>query len=96
MKGTLFTETAIKESFIYFPGGRVVLEVSKGVLEPIVDLVQRQLLVLGVHDGLKVRVVGENIFFPLGSGTYLSDERCIREWRSNVVHLVKVLILENF
>lgn len=37
---------------IYLPRGSVAPEVAERVLEPIVDLVQRQLLLRGLDDGL--------------------------------------------
>ena len=37
----------------YLPSGRVVAEVAEGVLEPGVDLVQRQLLLGRLDDGLR-------------------------------------------
>lgn len=36
----------------YLPGGRIATEVAEGVLEPIVDLVERQLLLRRLDDGL--------------------------------------------
>lgn len=74
-----------KETVLYLPGGSVSPEVAEGVLEPVVDLVQRQLLVWGLDDGLKGLM---NIECALSlkwrTIMYLSYERCIREGRSHI------------
>ena len=52
-------------------------EVGEGVLEPVVDVVEAELPVLGVHDGL-------------------ADQRRVSERGTDVVQLVKLLVLNDF
>ncbi len=40
----------------YLPGGGVTPKVAKGILEPIINLIQGQLLVGGLNDCLEERV----------------------------------------
>lgn len=93
----------MKEGEFHLPCGCISPEIGKLPREPVVDLIESQLSIWGLQNGLKVRERQQNLEREhrrrdeagnlMAGGTYMTYERGVSKGRPDISVLVELAVL---